>query len=323
MQISYEIYEPLVAAGAIRELPTARLYLLQHAPALEARYGLSTRFHGANVYSLGETAFIVRSTTAAGLAAARRFSRVVWIIDDHFGEGAVCETLPETYRRRLGDLHRRFEPRVLDVADVVLCSCEALAAFYRDRGVGDVRVVHPLYVGTPAEPGDGAGGVSVGILQTRSHIRDLRSIASHVATVLNTDPRVSFVHCLRGCDTGFPVSPRIEALKAMPWRTYVGWRRPLEIGLYPLLDTGFNRYRSLNKFLEYVGRGAVPLVSDRPAMAEVPSVFRVADEEWSDRILKLADDGAARRALRTEAREWVAGMRFGETSVEILAELVA
>lgn len=323
MRLPLEIYDLLVGRGLVKELPTTRLYLLEHIPALKARARVRARYLGANVFSLGATAFVVRETNAAGLRAARRFRRVVWIVDDHFAEGAGNETLPEAYRRRLGALHTRFEPQILAIADVVVCSCDALAEHYRAQGLTAVHTIHPLYGGAVAPHPSGERDITIGILQTRSHLADMRSIAPQINEVLAAHSNVSLVHCLGGCDTGLDASGRVEALAPMPWRAYVGWNRRLSIGLYPLLDTGFNRYRSLNKFLEYVGRGAVPLVADTPSMGAVPADFRVAPGDWRGRVGELAADPAGRTRLIGRARDWVADMRFQERARQTLEDLIA
>lgn len=322
MRLPLEIYRPLVAAGLVKELPTSRLYLLDHLPFLGAGRPLPAARIAANVFTVGDTAFVVRETDEAGLAAARRAKRVAWIVDDHYGEGAASADLPEGYRRRLDDLHTRFEPAMLAITDTVLASCDGLAEVYRRQGIADVRVVHPFYPVALARRPEAAGEVSVGILQTRSHLADLRSIVPQLAEVLTADPAVRIVHCLAGTDTGLGEGGRIEALKPMSWRAYLRWDRPLALGLYPLLDTGFNRYRSLNKVFEYVARGAVPLVADVAAMAAVPAEYRVAACGWRDRILELARDGAERRRLVERARDWIAGERFAETTRSVLADLV-
>jgi hypothetical protein len=185
-----------------------------------------------------------------------------------------------------------------------------------------VRVVHPFYPTSLARRAEVAGEVGVGILQTRSHLADLRSIVPQLGEVLAAEPTVRIVHCLAGTDTGLGEGGRIEALKPMAWRTYLRWDRPLALGLYPLLDTGFNRYRSLNKVFEYVARGAVPLVADVASMAAVPAEFRVAAPDWRDRIVELARDAAERRRLVERARDWIADERFAETTRAILTDLV-
>lgn len=322
LPLTLKMYDRLVGTGVVKELPTTRLYLLEHVPALRARRRLRAKYLGSNVFSFGDTAIVVRQTTPLGLRRARDFRRVVWIVDDHFAEGSWCDSMPVPYRRRLADLHDRFEPEILEIADVVLCASDALTGHYRERGIGAVHTIHPHYGGTVGDERDDAGEVTVGILQTRSHLADLRSIAPQLNRVIEKSGDVSLIHFLRGCDTGLDPSERITAMKPMPWPSYVGWTRRLEIGLYPLLDTGFNRYRSLNKFIEYLGRGAVPLVSDTSPMSMVPSDYRVGAEDWADRILALAVDPVGRRRLRDRAMEWVSDMRFQETTLETLEGVI-
>ncbi len=85
------------------------------------------------------------------------------------------------------------------------------------------------------------------------------------------------------------------------------YRPDIDVGLYPLLDTDFNRYRSINKLIEYVHHGAAPLVADVPAMSEVPAELRVGQYQWPSRIGELVRDSKARRQCWQIAADFVQG----------------
>ena len=93
-----------------------------------------------------------------------------------------------------------------------------------------------------------------------------------------------------------------------PYPRFVGWlreRRPRwHIGLAPLRDTEFNRYKSDLKWLEYTALGLPVVASDVAAYATVEDGVTgrlVADDPaaWADAIAELADgEEAAQRLAR-------------------------
>lgn len=96
---------------------------------------------------------------------------------------------------------------------------------------------------------------------------------------------------------------------------YYRFVRTLDIGLAPLLDTGFNRSRSDVKFLEYAGHGVVPLLQDllpyrdSVRLAETGFLFRDPDD-----LLRVLDmlltAPAVRRDVAAAALRYVQERRL-------------
>lgn len=324
MRIPYGIYNKMVLRGLIRELPTARLYFLNYVEHLPRTLRASLRYLGQNVYALGRTAFVVRETSTFGLRQAKKLDRIFYILDDNFRAGADDETLPFDYRHKLRRLHDEVEYRILDACDALICANESSAAFYRSRGdVGAVETLYPHFgAAKPRMSPVRSSAVHLALLQTRSHLNDVRSIAAPLNKILARHSEASLIHFLKGSETGLRPNKRIVEIRPMPWRAYMRWRKRIDIGLYPLLDGGFNSYRSINKFLEYVHRGAVPLVSENPAMQALPAQFRVKDGDWFETMTHLIRDADARDAAYEAAHAYVAEMRFFERSLDTLRNML-
>lgn len=324
MRLPAGLYNRMVARGLVRELPTSRLYFLNYLEHLPKSLRASASYIGPNVFAIGRRAFIVRQTSAFGLRQARKLDKVFYIVDDNFKIGSEDETLPADYRIKLRMLHDEAEFRILDICDGVICANASAAEAYRRReGLRAVHTMHPHYgPARPHPPASRARAVHLALLQTRSHLNDVRSIAEPLNAILARYPETSLMHFLKGFDTGLAPSKRIVEGKPLAWRAYMRWRKRIDIGLYPLLDGGFNRYRSINKFLEYVHRGATPLIADNPAMRDLPERFRVKDGDWYDTLAHYVADPEARDAAYRQAQAFIEDMRFFDRSLETLKHLV-
>ena len=108
------------------------------------------------------------------------------------------------------------------------------------------------------------------------------------------------------------VSARFDSHARKPYPLFVGWlreQRPCwHIGLAPLRDTEFNRYKSELKWLEYTALGLAVVASDRAAYAAVQDGVRgrlVADNPaaWAEAIVELADWETASEVARAAFAE--------------------
>ena len=90
----------------------------------------------------------------------------------------------------------------------------------------------------------------------------------------------------------------------------------LDIGIAPLEENAFNRYKSCIKYYEYAMAGAVTLASHvLPYSTEVPLTAKNNRETWKRKLEEvLRGDRAAQ--LREE-RDWVLAHRNIETNVEL------
>jgi len=90
----------------------------------------------------------------------------------------------------------------------------------------------------------------------------------------------------------------------------------LDVGIAPLLDDPFNRYKSCIKYYEYALSGAVTLASHvLPYSAEVPTTAKNNREAWKRKLEEVLQ--ADRAKANREQREWVLTHRNIETNVEL------
>ncbi len=90
----------------------------------------------------------------------------------------------------------------------------------------------------------------------------------------------------------------------------------LDIGIAPLVDDSFNRYKSCIKYYEYAMSGAVTLASHvLPYSTEVPITAKNNKGWWTQRILELLD--ADRDRMWREQRDWVLEHRNMEKNVAL------
>ncbi len=96
----------------------------------------------------------------------------------------------------------------------------------------------------------------------------------------------------------------------------------LDIGIAPLIDNDFNRYKSCIKYYEYAMSGAVTVASNvLPYSREVPTTVRNTRDWWKQKLEWML--GADREAMRREERDWVLTHRNIETNVRLWEQVLA
>jgi hypothetical protein len=96
----------------------------------------------------------------------------------------------------------------------------------------------------------------------------------------------------------------------------------LDIGIAPLLDDQFNRYKSCIKYYEYAMSGAVTLASHVvPYSTEVPITAKNNRESWKRKLEEVLH--ADRTKLYREQRDWVLAHRNIGNNVEIWEQALA
>ncbi len=96
----------------------------------------------------------------------------------------------------------------------------------------------------------------------------------------------------------------------------------LDIGVAPLLENSFNRYKSCIKYYEYAMSGAVTLASNvLPYSTEVPATAKNTREWWKQKLEWILS--ADRETMRREEREWVLTHRNIETNVQRWEQVLA
>lgn len=325
MQLPYPIYRSLVDWGAINESPTAALYLLNPIRQALPELISSVRYCGANVYAAGAAHVIVRTTTTRALERlSQQNGRIVYIVDDHFASCVNDDHLPDYYRERIARFLKQQHDTVIELASDIVSSSRALAEEYGQLAPGKmVHMVDPVHDCPAPEFRQSTGTTNIGLLASRSHAADIKHIGPAMCDVVRAHRSVQITHCLRGADLGLPGNCQVVGVKPLRWRRYRDWQPEIHIGLYPLLDTDFNRYRSINKLIEYVNLGAAPLVSDVPAMTDVPLQLRVREEDWAARVNALVSNENLRHEIWQTAARFVAARNPLKTTAECWSRLLS
>jgi len=204
---------------------------------------------------------------------------------------------------------------LLETAGLVMVSTPVLAAAIAPlaRHVEVVRNAideHLFLAGLHAPPFAAAppeGPVRLVYVGSTTHADDLALLRPVMAELASREPgrfELDVVGVqLPDLDGNTPWFRRVEIPHALkPYPLFVAWlrrQRPQwHIGLAPLCDTEFNRYKSDLKWLEYTALGLPVAASDRAAYAAVQDGVTgrlVADDPsaWADAILELADGETA------------------------------
>jgi hypothetical protein len=197
-----------------------------------------------------------------------RGRRLIYFVDDAVEEGMADASLPFLYRQKLRLVEcasgRRFSARAV----AVVVSSAALVQRYGAHA--ETHLIHPYWT----EPIAGLehfgpvtrseGPVDIAYLGSAVHRADLDFLWPVIGAVLAAHPRVRFHLAERHrVPAGLAGHPRVLRIPGRGWGAYRAGlaRRRFHLALYPLLDTAFNRGRSLNKLIEHGVAGAAPLYS--------------------------------------------------------------
>lgn len=291
-------------ALAAPDSPTADLYL---ANALGAAPGLGR---------VAPTVFAGPAGTAvlrhAGRAGGWPAGPLVYLTDDDIPAGLEDASLPRRYRRKLALLEAPCWQRMRRAADVWVVASDVLAERAAREGRRALRL-DPFWSErfAPLDHHDAGGPVDIAFLGSSVHRADLAMIAPAIAAALAAEPRARFHlserHVLPGPLAGHPQVRRIPGRGWGAYRRGLGGRR-FHIALYPLLETAFNRARSVNKLIEHGVVGAAPVYSAWwPAAAPVANgvdglLCGQAAAGWRDALLALIADPGGRRRLAEGAQ---------------------
>ena len=194
--------------------------------------------------------------------------RLIYFVDDAVDQGVDDDSLPFLYRQKLRLVERAAGRRIGQRAAVAVVGSADLAQHYMKRV--ETRLIHPYW----SEPIvgqehfgpiiNGCGWVDIVYLGSAVHKADLAFLLPVIGAVLAAHPRVRFYLAERHrLPMAFARHPRVLRIPGLGWANYraglVG--RRFHLALYPLMDTKFNRARSLNKLIEHGVVGAAPLYS--------------------------------------------------------------
>lgn len=235
------------------------------------------RQYGPTVFASDSACLVMRHALRAGPLPLRR--RLIYMIDDDVDAGIEDETLPYFYRQKLRMVEQPMGRRMSRVAGVAVVSSKALAR--RFEPVMRTHLVRPYWSERFASlrhfdaPSGPDAPVDLAFLGSIVHRRDLEFLYPVLAGLLarhdNLRVHIPERHSL---PAAFDRHPRVQRIPGLGWSAYragIAGRR-FHIALYPLLDSPFNRARSVNKLIEHAVTGAAPVYS--AGWSEAPRVMR-------------------------------------------------
>jgi GT2 family glycosyltransferase/glycosyltransferase involved in cell wall biosynthesis len=241
-------------------------------------------------------------------------ARLVYDLDDDLLNIPLDHADAATLRPKSGVVRR-----MINGADQITVSTQVLRD--RLRSARDDLVLVPnglderLWLANPPRPRRRFGPVRILYMGTQTHAADLALIAPALGRVKRDFGHTVEIEILgvsaRGDlpDGVTRIGPSVNGGLSYPG--FVNWftqAEPWDIGLAPLVDTAFNRSKSVIKCLDYAALGLAVLASDMPvyrgSLADGPGGQLVADSEdaWYNAISWLIRDRAARLRLGEGAR---------------------
>lgn len=256
------IQRALARLIAAPDSPTADLYFLN---ACGDFLDAGVRQLGPTVFSGAGACLVMRHDLCHGRLPG---GRLIYFVDDAVEAGATEASLSFLYRRKLRLVECAAWRRVGPRAAAVVVSSPELARRFEDRV--ETRVVHPYW----SEPlaglehfdarAAGEGRIDIACLGSAVHRSDLAFLWPVLEAVLARQPRARLHVSERlRLPPGLAAHPRVLRIPASSWSIYRAALRGrrFHLALYPLMDTPFNRARSLNKLIEHGLVGAAPLYS--------------------------------------------------------------
>lgn len=245
-----------------------------------------------------------------------RFGQIIYLIDDDLAAAAEDERLPAPYRRRMARAAAQ-QPRFLALADQVVACSRVLAERLAERHPR-LHVMTPLLIASLQDlshferPPSTEAPWLIGFHGTRAHLADLEHIAPALAA-LQRAREDSELELMLGerVPPSLAALPRVTCPPPLPWEKFRAYRarRRVHIGLVPMLDTRFNRSKSIIKFLDIAVMGGVGIYSRRCPYSDVI-------EEGVDGLLAEDDPADWRRCLEWLLEHPLQAKRMAEAAAE-------
>ncbi len=293
------------------ETPTATLYFTEAMKEHLASDGAVTRIE-ATVFRHADLLVVVRHWSKPTLELLEREQGlgVIYLIDDDLWAGDEEQNLPLKYRRRLTNLREDFDTQLSErVRMVVSPSPQILTHF---TGVKtrllDPGLIYPLADLKHHDQNDRP--LKLVFSATSSHLSDLELIADELAAFLSGKNGVELTTFL---GRQAPRALRLASCTHHEPQSWEEFRRNADgcrfhIGLAPVIDTAFNRGRSISRLFDHAAMGAVGLYSDVPPFSD-----RIDDgrdgillpntpSEWVEKIAMLKADAGLRKTLAEGAQ---------------------
>lgn len=281
---------------------------------------------GANSFVCGKQAVVCRRDDERVVAAllARDDLRLTYVIDDDLDGAEADETLPDDYRRQLARLREGQYAALIERAETVVVPAEVLAAKYAERK--ETALLDPHWSEAFADERHFAAlesnaPIDIAYLGSVTHGADRAFVFEVMARLLGRNPRLRLT-LVSAAPLGNALDrhPRVRRLRPLPWFLYRRRlaRQRFHLALYPMLDTPFNRGRSLNKLIEHAVVGAVGVYSadwafaDRVRHGETGFLAENAVANWADTIEAALADPGRLRAMQRQARSLAARLNAPE-----------
>ena len=243
--------------------PTADLYFRNACPDFLRG---SVQQLAPTVFASRTSCLVMRHAMRAGTLPDRK--RLIYMIDDDVDAGTQDASLPFLYRQKLRLVEQPAGRRFSQTAGVAVVASQRLASSFLP--MMETHVMRPYWSERFAslDHFDGLDApdapVDLAYLGSVVHKSDLEFLLPVLACLLTRHPNLR-VHIpeRHSLPNGFELHPRVRRIPGLGWTAYragLAGRR-FHIALYPLMDTPFNRGRSMNKLIEHAVVGAAPIYS--------------------------------------------------------------
>lgn len=251
------------------QLPTTDLYFLNSCKELVKTHPFQKRpFQriGSNCFKHKDKVLIIRKDSKQVIEKILQTHdlKIFYLIDDNIWEGCNDTSLPAPYRKRLAQLVDQQVNKILPRAEQLIVSTEELTQYA--KGSQSTHILNPTWVSNPPSSEHFTSKeFKLVHLGTNSHLASFHFLKDVLNEILDTYPHVSFNYYSNSPLLGdLDKHPRVSRSRIMRWRKYkqtIG-KKLFHLALYPILDTPFNRCRSLNKILEHTLSGCPGIYSD-------------------------------------------------------------
>ncbi len=249
----------------------------------------------------------------AGVAMPREGIRVLVEVDDNYLDRSDNITRQRAgWSLNIGESAHTMQGHrwIVGKADGVICSTRRLAEVYAEVNPNVYVCRNSIDLSDwPEVPKPDDGIFRIGWFASRSHERDWRLVRSALSWA-SRQPGVQVV------TMGYEPPYTFNRLQH-PWSEDLGvYRRlmaQLDVGVCPVLSTGWADCRSDVKALEYAMSGALPVMSNVAPYEDWrdgPGLFAHSEKAWADQIKWCVRNRDEVRALAAEAKAYVMGERL-------------
>jgi tetratricopeptide (TPR) repeat protein len=215
--------------------------------------------------------------------------------------------------RTVQELYLQF----LTLCDAVQTSTDELSRRWKERGARQVAVFPNHFVEVPPLAPAPQRPLTIGWAGSPGHLADWYDVAPPLQKWLDAHPDVHLAVMTNEVAQPFfrlpPDRYRFTAFASL--EAYLQFLRGVDIGIAPLLSTGYNRCRSDVKFLEYASQGVVGIYTDlEPYRAtivpgETGLLYRTHDDLIAQ-LDRLYADPTLRNRIRHQGHAYVANERL-------------